>query len=220
MKLTAAYILILGLFGSIYFGCKNRTQEFPALTAQDSVRIIQEIMDHRTEINTFFQDDPNSPFRKDSDAHFDSIKWFAPNLKYYFRSQLYKYSNPQTVVVFGTKGEKRNELRYGYFKLIYNDNEYRLNVYKTLPSEEEPSPEPNYLSVWFTDATTGNQTYGVGRYIEVGEEQTNPDAVYIIDLNNAFNPYCAYSSIYSCAIPRKEDHLDFPVIAGELKYHP
>jgi len=43
--------------------------------------------------------------------------------------------------------------------------------------------------------------------------------VYIIDFNKAYNPYCAYSSLYSCAIPRREDRIPTPVRAGELKYH-
>jgi uncharacterized protein (DUF1684 family) len=60
----------------------------------------------------------------------------------------------------------------------------------------------------------------VGRYLEVGQEVADPDYLYTIDFNNAYNPYCAYSSQYSCAIPRKEDHLDFPIRAGEMKYHP
>jgi uncharacterized protein (DUF1684 family) len=189
------------------------------LTPQDSVRILNEIVQYRTEADSFFRYDPGSPFNKDREAHFDSIKWFPPNLKYYFRSELYKYPDPQTLIVFGTKGEQRHELRYGYFKIICEDNEYRLNVYKTPPSENKPSIPPNYLSVWFTDGTTGKQTYGVGRYVEIGEENPDPNHVYVIDMNKAYNPYCAYSSIYSCAIPRKEDHFDFPILAGELKYH-
>jgi uncharacterized protein (DUF1684 family) len=43
--------------------------------------------------------------------------------------------------------------------------------------------------------------------------------VYVIDLNKAYNPYCAYSSLYSCAVPRQEDRLTIAVRAGELKYH-
>ncbi len=75
------------------------------------------------------------------------------------------------------------------------------------------------LSVWFTDATTGHETCGVGRYVDVGLEFPDPAHRYVIDLNKAYNPYCAYSSKYSCAIPRQEDHLSVAVRAGEKIYH-
>lgn len=218
VKISTFSVVLIALILLIP-SCNKRLPELSALTSQDSVRILNEISQHRVEADSFFRYDPNSPFKKDGEAHFDSIKWYSPNLKYYFRSMLYKYPNPQTVIVFGTKGEKRNEVRYGYFKIFYEDAEYRINVYKSVPSEEHSPGMANYLSVWFTDATTGKETYGVGRYVEVGEENPDPEYIYVINMNNAYNPYCAYSSLYSCAVPRKEDHFDFPVLAGELKYH-
>jgi uncharacterized protein len=219
MKSLPHIILFVTVLSLFVTSCQKRRSELTTITPQESVRILNEITLYRAQADSFFRYDPGSPFNRDSAAHFDSVKWFPPNLKYYFRSVLYKYPDPQTVIVFGTKGEERHELRYGYFKIIYEDNEYLLNVYKTPPSENKSSIPPNYLSVWFTDATTGKQTYGVGRYVEIGDENADPNHVYVIDMNKAYNPYCAYSSKYSCAIPRKEDHFDFPVPAGELKYH-
>ena len=199
--------------------CNNRSTAIPPISSSDSIHIINEILGHRQEMDVFFRSNPASPFLQDTTARFDSIKWFPPSLEYYFRSQLFRYAKPQEVNVFGTKGEKRNALRYGYFKIEYEGNEYRLNTYKTLPSQDDPSPDPMYLSVWFTDASTGKETYGVGRYVDIGEEQSDENAIYVIDMNKAYNPYCAYSSIYSCAVPRKEDRFDFPILAGEKKYH-
>jgi hypothetical protein len=219
IKSIVTIVLVVAGFALTIPSCKNRSSELTTLTPQDSLRVMQGITRYRAEADSFFRYDPNSPFNKDPEAHFEYIRWFPPNLKYYFRSMLFKYTDPQTVTVFGTKGEPRNELLYGYFKIIYEGSEYRLNIYKTPPSGNNAKIPPNYLSVWFTDATTGKQTYGVGRYVEVGEEDPNPDHIYEINMNNAYNPYCAYSSLYSCAIPPKENHFDFPVLAGELKYH-
>ena len=115
---------------------------------------------------------------------------------------------------------KRKELKYGYFLLFFNGQRHKINVYKFTPYDSRRfETYRNLLSVWFTDATTGKETYEVGRYIEIGDESPDINHLYIINLNNAYNPYCAYSPQYSCAIPRKEDHLDFSVLAGELKYH-
>jgi len=172
---------------------------------------VSEVVTHRALVDSVFRFDPESPFKKDTTAHYQGINWYPPNLEFYFQSKLYLYSHPENVIVFGTKGEQRNEIRYGYFILPYRGKEYNLNVYKESGSEN--------LAVWFTDQTTGKETYNVGRYVDVGDQNPDSDHFYTIDFNNAYNPYCAYSSIYSCAIPRKEDHLDFPITAGEKKYH-
>ena len=47
----------------------------------------------------------------------------------------------------------------------------------------------------------------------------DPEHVYTLDFNLAYNPYCAYTPAYGCAVPRKEDHLDLAITAGEKKWH-
>jgi len=42
---------------------------------------------------------------------------------------------------------------------------------------------------------------------------------YDIDFNLSYNPYCAYTHSYSCAIPSKEDYLDIEINAGEKIFH-
>ena len=189
-------------------------------SGEQDKKLVKEILVHRAEADSAFRHDPTSPFNRDSTLHYDGIKWFPPDVRYYFASKLFRYADPETVIIFGTKGEERNHLKYGYFKFLFRAKEYRLNVYKfTATDPERYKLYKNYLSVWFTDETTGKETYHVGRYVDVGEENSDTNFLYTLNLNHAYNPYCAYSNLYSCAIPRKEDHLDFPVRAGELKYH-
>lgn len=68
----------------------------------------------------------------------------------------------------------------------------------------------------FTDLTSGEESYGGGRYLDLdgplGEEVE-------LDLNRAYNPYCAYGGAYSCPIPPPENHLEVAVRAGVMKYH-
>lgn len=47
----------------------------------------------------------------------------------------------------------------------------------------------------------------------------DPNHVYTIDFNLAYNPYCAYSPNFSCAIPTKEDFITIAINAGEKKFH-
>jgi len=219
------YILFL-IFAAILTGiifplsCQRQRVTSVYRSTEDSLGIITGILQHRAEVDSFFQLSDESPFRKDTAVHYHGIKWFALDLRYYFRSELNRFERPETVSVFGTKGDERRQLRYGYFMLEFDGRPYRLNVYKYPRSTVQQSGASNRtLAVWFTDETTGKETYDVGRYLDVGEEQEDENATYTIDFNIAYNPYCAYSSHYTCAIPRDEDHLFFPVRAGEMKYH-
>ncbi len=212
--LTASLLLcVVSVFLS---SCRKQQGYVFKPTHDDSLRVLQETAQNRADADRFFRSDPASPFVRDTSIQFTGVKWFPADVKYYFQSQLYKYDHPETVAVYGTKGEERKELKYGYFVLPFEGTEYTINVYKDVPGEGRRVSQS--LAVWFTDETTGKETYHVGRYVEVGDEDPDPLHLYTINLNNAYNPYCAYSGLYSCAIPRKEDHLAFAVRAGEMIY--
>lgn len=159
------------------------------------------------------KDDPDSPFNRDPKAHFSPLKYYDVNPDFVFHSKLYYYNPQDTVEILGTKGETRKIIRFGYVKFDYKDKGYNVNVYKG-----STSSGMEYYTIWFTDKTTGKETYGVGRYLDF---DLNPDSnyVYTIDFNKAYNPYCAYSAVYSCAVPTKEDHIDLAVEAGEKSFH-
>ncbi len=217
-------LLIVIVPAVILLSC-SRTPSLPHLTVVDSLSIVQDNIRHRAEVDEFFRNDAGSPFRRDSTAHYDSIKWYPIDPRYCGHSVLHKFDNPDTVSIMGTKGEERKELRYGYFEFIVpdaggNPKEIRLNVYKFTPYDgQRYLLFRDNLNVWFTDSTTGKETYSVGRYVDVGNELPDPSHVYTIDLNQAYNPYCAYSSAYTCAIPRKEDRVDIALRVGEKNYH-
>jgi uncharacterized protein (DUF1684 family) len=176
-------------------------------------------------VEEFFTKDPGSPFRRDTTIAYEGIRWFPINPAFRVASLLHRYGTPDTVIIMGTRGEQRRNLKYGYFDFLLPDEKgravpCRLNVYKFTPYDgQRYLLYRDQLSVWFTDATTGKETYHVGRYVDVGLDFPDPAHRYTIDLNKAYNPYCAYSTMYSCAIPREEDHLPVAVRAGEMTYH-
>jgi uncharacterized protein len=75
------------------------------------------------------------------------------------------------------------------------------------------------LFVPFRDATSGRETYGAGRYLEI-ELQRHAKGAHTatLDFNLAYNPHCAYSSDYSCPIPPPENTLPIAITAGERAY--
>ncbi len=176
-------------------------------------KYIDEVNKFRQEKDNYMKTDASSPFKQDSTIHFASLKYFPVDTEFLFKSKLYEYPEKDTIIVYGTKGEPRKAVKFGYVTFNYKKNPYKINVYKGVSSGGE-----EYYSIWFTDRTTGGDTYGVGRYIDF---EINPDSnyVYTIDFNLAYNPYCAYSAKYSCAVPTKEDYLNLAITAGEKKFH-
>jgi uncharacterized protein (DUF1684 family) len=202
-----------------------RQPVLPAIPRADSLRILEDNLAYRAEKDEFFARDPHSPFVRDTSTRYHGINWFPVDPAFRGESVLHTYADPETVNVMGTKGETRRQLRYGYFEFPVPGSNgapvvLHLNVYKFTPYDgERYARYPETMSIWFTDSTTGHETYDVGRYIDAGEDLHDPAHRYAIDLNKAYNPYCAYSAMYSCAVPRKEDRLAIQLRVGEMKYH-
>jgi uncharacterized protein (DUF1684 family) len=70
----------------------------------------------------------------------------------------------------------------------------------------------------FSDATSGVETYGGGRYLYdtiKGADLGVCGATIVLDFNFAFNPSCAYDARWSCPLSPPENRLPFAVAAGE-----
>ncbi|WP_321538818.1 DUF1684 domain-containing protein [Flavobacterium piscinae] len=63
----------------------------------------------------------------------------------------------------------------------------------------------------FTDLTSGIESYGGGRYIDLKIQEGK---IWTIDFNQAYNPYCAYNEKYSCPIVPEENDLKVEIKAG------
>ena len=167
----------------------------------------------RREKDEWMKSDSLSPFTRDTTAHFSPLKYYPVNPDYVFHSKLFHYSQQDTVTIFGTKGEERRVVRYGYVLWNHEGTDIAITVYKGTSKKGV-----EYYSIWFTDKTTGKETYGVGRYLDFFYNPDN-DFIYTVDFNLAYSPYCSYSTLYSCAIPAKEDYIDVAIEAGEKAFH-
>lgn len=199
------FTLILYIVFILYSCGKNYSPE--------DEQYINSIEAERAEKDSLFGQSSDSPFAGDEKAKFHPLVYYDVKLEFVFKSKLVEYSSKDTVKVFGTKGEERKAVRYGYLKFYDSGAEYNLNLYKGFSKNGD-----EYYSIWFTDKTTGKETYGVGRYLDF-ELNSDPEHEYILDFNKAYNPYCAYSARYSCAIPTKEDYIKLAIEAGEKKFH-
>jgi len=200
-------ILAAAILGLAYF------ISFKKSYSPEEQKYITDIGKQRKEKDDFMKNNPESPFNQDTNAAFHPLKYYNADPDYVFHSRLFRYGIRDTIKIFGTKGEERKAVRFGYVKFNYKNTEYKINVY-----EGTTKKGSIYYAVWFTDKTTGNETYGVGRYLDF-DLNNDSNYVYTIDFNLAYSPYCSYSAKYSCAIPSKEDHIDLAIEAGEKKFH-
>lgn len=151
-----------------------------------------------------------SPLLSEDRAHFKGLKYFKYNPGWRFELPLNRYPNPQRMIIKGTKpGDERPALRYGYFQFSKNGVPIKLDVIKIL---SQAPGEQDHLFLGFWDATSGEETYAGGRYIDLEQKDAN---TFIVDFNYAYNPYCAYSDRYSCAIPPFSNQIPIAVRAGE-----
>jgi uncharacterized protein (DUF1684 family) len=72
------------------------------------------------------------------------------------------------------------------------------------------------LFVAFSDATSGNTTYGSGRFIEL--ERPDATGYTYIDFNKAYNPPCAFTEFATCPLPPPQNRMSIAIPAGEKKY--
>lgn len=204
LKLSLFLVMIVGVAA-----CSEKEGDQSVTNDDYTGALIME----RSEKDFNMKNDSHSPFNRDPDAKYDKLKYFDPDTNYIFKSKLFKFENPDTIIIMGTRGEKRKAVKEGYVVLRFEGVDNKLNVYKSFGPQGEP-----YYSIWFTDETSGKETYHIGRYLDFN---FIPDENYIysIDMNKAYNPYCAYSELFTCPIPTEEDHLNFAVYAGEKNFH-
>lgn len=173
----------------------------------------------KTEVETLAERADKEALLKDSSTHMlDSLELAAfIGLDYYDFD-----TNYQVAATFkkdkGPKFEMPTSTdrlpiyrRYGYVTFSIDSVEYTLTVYQNMELRKDKEYK-DYLFIPFRDATSTKTTYGGGRYLDARIPDGN---LMVLDFNQAYNPYCAYSHLFSCPVPPKENTLKVPIEAGE-----
>ncbi len=80
----------------------------------------------------------------------------------------------------------------------------------------EATLEGNELFIVFADETTGNETYGGGRFLYAVKPSEGNTVV--LDFNKAYNPPCCFTDFATCPLPQAGNKLAIAVSAGEKTY--
>lgn len=162
----------------------------------------------RVEKDQFFKKSHHSPLPHDARNNFDGLEYFPISENYLFRLPLKRYENPDTIQMETSDGMIRDYFRIGYLEFKIDEDPATIHVY-------QQADNPDYFFVPFRDATSGLETYGAGRYMDIEKE----GETFVLDFNKSYSPYCAYNENFSCPLPPFENHLKIPIKSGEKDFH-
>lgn len=165
--------------------------------------------DHRRRKDEFFAEHPQSPIPHTERSDFEGLAYYPPDSAARVTATITRHDDPAEVVMETTTGESRTYRTIVTLGFEIDGVPVELAGYRATGDIEG-------LFVPFRDQTSGETTYGAGRYLEVNaaEDLRDGDTI-VVDFNRAYSPFCAYNDAYTCPLPPTENWLDVPIEAGE-----
>jgi uncharacterized protein len=139
---------------------------------------------------------------------FKGLEYFPVRADWHIQARFVPYVPERRISIVNILGMKEEMTSPGAILFEREGRPWRLDTILEAPGDRE-------LFVMFSDATSGKETYGAGRFLYVG--LPNADRIEV-DFNEAFNPPCAFTDFATCPLPPQENQLPLAVNAGELKY--
>jgi uncharacterized protein (DUF1684 family) len=143
-------------------------------------------------------------------VNFKGLDYFPIDLKYRFTAKFYPYTPVKILEIPTQAGTVEKEISPGALGFSLNGNEYRIDAVIEKGSEDQ-------LFIMFSDATSGNETYGPGRQLYTGLPDSNNTVV--LDFNRAYNWPCVFTVFATCPIPPRQNAIADRIEAGEKMYH-
>ena len=100
------------------------------------------------------------------------------------------------------EGVARDEVVPGEIRFSHDGQDYNIAAFKA----------GRALQLVFADATNGDSTYSVGRFLFLAP---HPDGSITLDFNYAILPPCAFSYAFNCPLPPAQNRFPFAIEAGE-----
>lgn len=165
-------------------------------------------------INEEYADAKTSPLLPKDLRKFKSLEFYPINEKLIIKAKFVRTPDEKPFEMPTSTDRKPIYVKYGEAHFSIAGKLYKLNI---LQSQDLKKIEKykNSLFLPFTDLTSGVESYGGGRYIDL---QIPAGDEILIDFNQSYNPYCAYNHKYSCPIPPQENDLKVEIIAGVKKF--
>ncbi len=178
---------------------KNDTEEKPTVLEVDSLRwyIIKRGNKYGIRLREL-----NAPLLK----NFKGIETFPIDSTWKINAEYEAYNPPKKITIPTIIGTVEEEKSPGALVFEKNGKKYKLDVID----------EGDSFFIIFADETSGDDTYGAGRFIYTDKPDSNN--IVLLDFNKAYNPPCAFTKYATCPLPPKQNYLHLKITAGEKKY--
>ncbi len=137
---------------------------------------------------------------------FKGIDTYPINSDWKFEAELEKYNPPKKLSITNILGMTEENISPGALVFTKDGKQFKLDALV----------EDNQYFIIFADETSGEETYGAGRFIYVNKNDST--GKIILDFNKAFNPPCVFTKYATCPLPPKQNHLKLKITAGELMF--
>jgi len=163
--------------------------------------------------NAKFKDASISPLTDKDLKKFRELDFFPVDSTFRVVATLTKTVDAKIFEMPTTTDRRPLYKEYGILTFTLKGVSCKLSIYQNQDEDKDPEYK-DYLFLPFTDDTSGEESYGGGRYMDVLTTDERPDGTILLDFNNTYNPYCAYNKRYSCPITPRKNHLALEVKAG------
>ncbi len=163
----------------------------------------------RLDKDEFFKTMPGSPIPEAERVAFEGLPYYRVDEALVFDDRVlepYTGDEPSNFQIPTSDGKLRPAHRAGVLRFELGGAPRQLTAYTFDGGDGES------LFVPFLDETSGTETYGAGRYLDLEPEL---DGTYALDFNLAYHPSCVYDAKYSCPLTPAENRLPVRIEAGE-----
>jgi uncharacterized protein (DUF1684 family) len=169
--------------------------------------------EYQQELNASYKDATKSPLKKKDLRTFKGLDFFPVDATFVVIAKLTKTANAPTFEMATTTDRKPLYKEYGVLNFQLKGKDCALTIYQSQDDLRDEEYK-DYLFLPFTDDTSGNESYGGGRYMDAMITDEKSDGTIELNFNNTYNPYCAYNDKYSCPLTPRKNHLNIEIKAG------
>jgi hypothetical protein len=170
--------------------------------------------DFQAELVRQYADTNETPLRGDERTHFTGLTFFKLSKAYCVTARFERTPDAQPFEMPTVSGKTKTFVQYGRLHFRLRGQDMVLAAYQNVKAAAAPDYAGD-LFIPFRDHSSGAESYGGGRYMDI---QIPTGATAVLDFNQCYNPYCAYSKGWNCPIPPAENYLPVKVLAGVKAY--
>ena len=139
--------------------------------------------------------------------NFKGIERFPINESWNIKARFEAYDPAKEIAVPNVLGQISKEKSPGAVVFERDGIKYKIDAI----DEGEDN-----LFLIIADQTSGDETYGGGRFMYV--KKPDSTGTIVLDFNKAFNPPCVFTKYATCPLPPLQNYLKLKIEAGEKAY--